>query len=212
MSMDHLCFREFRQPASDPQDPVAMRVAWTLLAAHGDPAGNELVETPTTLIARRSAGSTAVHLVPVAVLGIAMVGGGLYALVNGEWLASAIALGLAGVLARGVSRFLARDIGLTLDLAAGVYHRGPAWRPQALPAGEQGALSSIHAVQVLAAEVTTVDQETRSSTPSTQFEVNLVLEDGTRLGVLDHGRGDRVMQAARRLSERLDVPLWAATC
>ncbi len=43
------------------------------------------------------------------------------------------------------------------------------------------------------------------------YELNLVLKDGTRLNVVDHGKGTILRQDAQQLSSFLGKPLWDAT-
>jgi Fe2+ transport system protein B len=38
-----------------------------------------------------------------------------------------------------------------------------------------------------------------------------VLNDGTRLNVIDHGKQDMIIADAKTLSSLLDVPVWDAT-
>jgi hypothetical protein len=42
------------------------------------------------------------------------------------------------------------------------------------------------------------------------YELNLVLEDGKRVNVIDHGNLDQLRMDARRLSGFLQIPLWDA--
>ena len=66
-------------------------------------------------------------------------------------------------------------------------------------------LSSIHALQLLSEYVT----GNKSSYYS--YELNLVLDDGSRINVVDHGNLDRLRSDAETLSRFLDKPVWDAT-
>ncbi len=87
------------------------------------------------------------------------------------------------------------------------------WRgrkgPQMMGAGggsdSSVPLSSIHALQLLSEYVT----GNKSSYYS--YELNLVLEDGSRINVVDHGNLNRLRSDAQTLSRFLDKPVWDAT-
>ena len=66
-------------------------------------------------------------------------------------------------------------------------------------------LSSIHALQLLSEFVS----GSKSSYHS--YELNLVLNDGSRINVVDHGNLDRLRSDANTLSRFLDKPIWDAT-
>jgi hypothetical protein len=42
------------------------------------------------------------------------------------------------------------------------------------------------------------------------YELNLVLDDGRRINVIDHGNLDRLRSDAQPLSRFLDKPVWDA--
>ena len=65
--------------------------------------------------------------------------------------------------------------------------------------------SSIHALQLLSEYVS----GNKSSYYS--YELNLVLDDGSRINVVDHGNLDRLRRDAQTLSRFLDKPVWDAT-
>jgi len=66
-------------------------------------------------------------------------------------------------------------------------------------------LSSIHALQLLTEYVS----GNKSSYYS--YELNLVLDDGSRINVVDHGNLERLRSDARALSQFLGKPVWDAT-
>ncbi len=66
-------------------------------------------------------------------------------------------------------------------------------------------LDRIHALQIISEYV----RGNKSSYYS--YELNLVLDDGTRLNVVDHGRLDRLREDAQMLSTFLERPVWDAT-
>ena len=87
------------------------------------------------------------------------------------------------------------------------------WRGRRLPTpmelvarGNSSApLSSIHALQLLSEFIS----GSKSSYHS--YELNLVLHDGSRINVVDHGNLERLRSDANTLSQFLDKPAWDAT-
>lgn len=65
--------------------------------------------------------------------------------------------------------------------------------------------SDIHAIQLLAEYI----RSDKSSYHS--YELNLVLKNGERLNVVDHGSRSKLLEDARLLSEFLNKPIWDAT-
>jgi hypothetical protein len=90
--------------------------------------------------------------------------------------------------------------------------RGSFWRgrkePAMLGAGVRSEnstpLSSIHALQLLTEYVS----GNKSSYYS--YELNLVLGDGSRVNVVDHGNLERLRRDAQTLSQFLGKPIWDA--
>ncbi len=60
-------------------------------------------------------------------------------------------------------------------------------------------LKKIHAVQVI---------EARTSDGIRSYELNLVIADGKRLNVLEHGNRERLRQDATTLADFLGIPVW----
>lgn len=65
-------------------------------------------------------------------------------------------------------------------------------------------LEQIHALQLISEHVTTSKSSYRS------YELNLVLRDGSRIHVIDHGGRQALVRDAKTLSTFLDKPLWNA--
>lgn len=193
---------------ADTDDPVALKTGWDPLKPGGaNFKTHQLVASPQRFEVRHSAGGLAFAgvfagfgalfvLVGLAILvRDAQPGGLMFAMVGSVFVAAGVYM-------------LRREGPLTFDLQAGVYYRGPAYRAGVESASVQGALSSIHALQLLQERI----QSTASSGSSsfTSHELNLVLADGTRVSVLDHGKGEAVLEAATQLAAALDVPIWQA--
>ena len=71
-------------------------------------------------------------------------------------------------------------------------------------------LTRIHALQLISERVSSSNSQGRSSSYKSH-ELNLVLNDGTRLNVVDHGCVTTIRADARRLAAFLGKPLWDAT-
>lgn len=63
-------------------------------------------------------------------------------------------------------------------------------------------LNKVKAVQVIKEHI----RSNKSNYHS--YEINLVLEDASRINVIDHGKHQAVIEDAEKLSQELGVPLW----
>ena len=66
-------------------------------------------------------------------------------------------------------------------------------------------LSEIKAVQVIPERVSSKNSSYYS------YEINLVLDDASRINVIDHGKHEAVINDAQMLATQLGVPLWDAS-
>jgi hypothetical protein len=66
-------------------------------------------------------------------------------------------------------------------------------------------LGEIYALQLIAERVSGKDRSYYS------YEINLVLKDGSRINVVDHGKKSKIQEDAKALAEFLGKPLWDAT-
>ncbi len=66
-------------------------------------------------------------------------------------------------------------------------------------------LGRIHALQLISEYCTC---RRKSKKPYYSYELNLVLEDGSRINVVDHGDVEKLREDARTLSEFLGKPVW----
>lgn len=102
-------------------------------------------------------------------------------------------------------------------------HFWNAWvgnRPRLRPLARSGLLADIHAVQLLGGYLSrrshrhTIGVGPRSKSVSGGFyryELNLVLNDASRLHVMAHGDEKSLREDAERLASFLGKPLWAVT-
>jgi hypothetical protein len=70
-------------------------------------------------------------------------------------------------------------------------------------------LAHIHALQLIAEYIKSSRGDT-SSRPYHSYELNLVLHDGQRVNIIDHGHLEKIRAQGRALSEFLEKPLWDA--
>jgi hypothetical protein len=97
---------------------------------------------------------------------------------------------------------------IVFDKRRGEYRKGRVAREEA--SNRQGIkdrveLDRIHALQIIEQSVRTP----RSSFYS--YELNLVLDDATRMNVVDHGQLGRLQADAATLGRFLEQPVWDAT-
>ncbi|MBN2640788.1 MAG: hypothetical protein JXR78_03980 [Victivallales bacterium] len=100
----------------------------------------------------------------------------------------------------------------TFDLDAGYYWVGGKSPDELLyatrdlkPEKAPVKLKDIHAIQI-------VSEWCRSDKSSyTSYELNLVLNDGSRRNVIDHGNVKKLREDAAELAEYLGVPVWDIT-
>lgn len=89
--------------------------------------------------------------------------------------------------------------------------RGSFWKgrtdpdaPRNVEIKDFARFENIHALQL-------ISEHCRSDEHSyTSYELNLVLQDGNRINVIDHGDIQKLREDARKLSHFLDKPLWDA--
>lgn len=117
---------------------------------------------------------------------------------------------------------------LTFDQFQGVYYQGPKYDPiaaelakpkkkpffriseygETTSVSEQahGRLRDIEALQVIAETIRTRSKNTTRS--FTSYELNLVLHDGERLNVMDHGNRKKFAADTELISQFLNLPVW----
>jgi hypothetical protein len=90
------------------------------------------------------------------------------------------------------------------DKQIGYYYKKYSFKPNSKNLKNQLRLSTIVALQIIGETIRDEDGSYGS------FELNLVLEDGTRRNVVDHGNLKSIIDDAHVLSEFLDIPIWHA--
>jgi len=97
------------------------------------------------------------------------------------------------------------------DRRSGLYWRGHKTSVSSRPDNSTSwALDSVHAIQLISEHCTSNSTDGRTSSYYS-YELNLVLKDGGRLNVVDHGKHALIVQDAHNLASFLTVPLWDAT-
>lgn len=195
-------------------DPVAVRTAWSPLEGGGTSfCTHRLAELPPARVEFHATGGAKAFAGVFAGLG-----------------ATVVVLGPVGLLAAGEPLGLV-TVGMPVlfggvFLAVGgwmwrsfttpiVFDKGPGWfwrgRQEPYQVFDKTELSCatelehIHALQIIAERCTSDKSHYMS------YELNLVLKDGARLCVVDHGKLVQVRSDAAKLAQFLDVPLWDAT-
>lgn len=92
---------------------------------------------------------------------------------------------------------------IVFDKSTNRYYKG-FYRNRVEKSKNNIALSRICALQIIG-EIVKGDDHTYKS-----YELNLVLDDATRLNVIDHGNLKGIIQDAKWLSEFLNIPIWHA--
>ena len=91
--------------------------------------------------------------------------------------------------------------------------RGEYWKGRTAPYEAANRESLKHYAELEGIRALQIIKERCTSKNSSyySYELNLVLEDGSRLNVIDHGNLERLREDARRLSAFLGKPLWDGT-
>lgn len=195
---------------ADTDDPLASKVSWQPLVGGGSSfRTHRLRKADGRLTVRRTLGGVVfacVFMVPGTLAVLAALPAALLADEKGWLIGGFLLLWGAGFGGAGWLLLLGGKP-LTFDARAGVYYRGKAYvHGEGRATDQQGSLNNIHALQLVSEHITGSGRN-RSSFVS--HELNLVLDDGERVNVMDHG-GD-IETCARSLAELLDVPLWKAS-
>jgi hypothetical protein len=91
------------------------------------------------------------------------------------------------------------------DLDIGYYWKGRKSPNMYSKKTEKCQLEDIHAIQVLE-EYCRGDKSSYYS-----YELNLVLKDGSRMNVVDHGKLKLIKEDAQKLAQFLNIPVWDTT-
>lgn len=202
---------------SELDDEVAMRTGWG--PAKGGGASfrtHRLVEVGPTRAEFRATRGAVIFYTIFLVVGLGIVSG--FAVVSPD---DAVPSKLNSALARAFPVllgcvFVVAGGGMLYFAAAPIVfdkRRGDYWKgrlaPYDVPNGRElrhhAKLERVHALQI-------VSEYCRSDKSSYySYELNLVLDDGSRMNVVDHGDRARLREDAERLAAFLEKPVWDAT-
>ena len=179
-------------------DPVALRTSWKPANRGGFSArGSELVEVaPGRLEFQPTLLSRAFGIGPLLL--------GLFFLFGVEsW--PLLLRGIGGIVFLGVGTIFTYQTLRTLafDASTGNFHSGYPLKKETFP------LASIHALQ-LVSEFVVNSNPSGHFTRFYSYEINLVLKNGRRVNVADHGDLPSLRADADTLANFLEVPVWDA--
>ena len=192
-------------------DPVAAQTEWVPVCEGGASfRTHRLVQVSPGRVEFRPTAQG--RLIPLLFLlaGLGTLAFGVYGLVNdvgaGPFIAIPLVVGCAfAVLGGALYWFMTRRV--AFDRQAGCFWKGGSTpRRFSVADAEYGKnavpLARIHAVQLVSKLPGDGDYYS--------YEVNLVMKDGSRKNVVDHGDLAHIQQDARQLAQFLDVPIWDA--
>jgi len=202
-------------------DPLAARTEWVPAVEGGTNfCTRVLVQVSPRRVEFRP--TTAARVVPIVfvLVGLAALAFAVWALLNerGYFVGTMISLAVGCLFVVGgatVCCLATRRI--AFDQGAGCFWKGGS--TPISPAGIQSRtsaapLAEIHAVQLLSEFIEgsrSSSHDAGSTSSYHSYEINLVLKDGSRINVVDHGDLARIRQDAGQLARFLDVPIWDVT-
>ena len=208
------------RPSFDPShfnDPLAMSIQWTPIKGGGSNFGtHKLVEkSPNEAVFQATLGaklfSFAFIFAGVSVPVFTLVPFQDDPVGNPVGMSEILFISLFGLVFAGVGIFMLRSYikPVKFDKMNGYFWKG--WKaPQPYNSGNEQLkdavrLVDIHALQVIS-EYIRGDKKSYYS-----YELNLVLKNGERVNVIDHGNKNKVIEDANRLANFLGKPVWNAT-
>lgn len=203
-----------KAPSFDPakfNDSLAMKTEWSPLRGGGSNfRTHKLVQVDYSRVEFKSTLGAKIFSFVFMAFGAGIPGWILYDTVQetGHFFQSEMLfIALFGLIFFSVGSFMfywfAKPV--IFDRTKGMYWKG--WKtPQrylAKNSVDEGSLiGNIHALQIIPEFI----RSDKSSYYS--YELNLVLKDGSRMNVIDHGNAIKIQEDAKILSEFLGVPVW----
>lgn len=201
-------FKEKKIADLNTKDPVSLKVDWGPMALGGS---SHKTRTLSQVNARRYELKLTAHgyMLPVIFMcaGAVPLAIGLLSMSGGSISETGLILTAFGLVFSGVGYALWRSITrpVVFDLELGRHWRGSDKEAYGL---DSVALSELHAIQLVSEWVVQSGQGQRRSSNFTSYELNLVLTDGSRRHVMDHGDLRSVRATAEQLSGLLEIPVW----
>jgi hypothetical protein len=192
-------------------DPLALSIEWTPASRGGTNfRTHKLVEIDFSRVEFKPAASAKVFYSFIALMGVVVATMFfLQPIESGELpLGAFIPLFFGGAVIIGAGfMFYFGSAPIVFDKGVGYFWKGrrtPQESPEPGTIKKVALLEDIHAIQLVAEYVRTGKSSYYS------YEINLVLNDGRRLTVIDHGNLKRIREDAGKLSEFLGKPVWDA--
>ncbi|MEM7415849.1 MAG: hypothetical protein AAF389_10165 [Gemmatimonadota bacterium] len=198
-------------------DPVATQAEWGPAKGGGASFGTHKVEAVDSfrLEFRPTGGALFFYGIFLVVGLLTFFGAGIAAMTAGVGLEGSARLGLlipviVGLVFSVVGGALMRrgSAPIVFDKRRGAYWRGrvaPHEMSNRHGHEHMAELEDVHALQLISELCTSKDSRYYS------YELNLVLRDGRRMNVVDHGNHVSIREQADTLSAFLEVPVWDAT-
>ena len=195
------------------EDAVANSTSWSPAKSGGQNfCSHKLVEAAVHRMEFRATLGAKLFGMVFVLGGLVPIGWGCYNIVAGEEASldfKVIFLFLFGLVFAGVGvgllYFFTKPI--VFDKHSGHFWKGktdPNWGFIKDALKVWAPLEQIHALQLIA-EHCTSDKSSYYS-----YELNLVLKDGERINVVDHGKLNKIREDANKLSSFLEKPVWDA--
>jgi len=200
-------------------DDLAKRVSWTPVKRGGANFRTHklVIEEPFVAKFKTTVGHLIFGLI-FMIIGVGVTGWMVYSMygdINFDGLGSltrlAMPLFFGGIFAlSGIATIFSALSPIRFDKQTGDFRKGRraanAMGPHEMEASSGYAkLNSIHALQLIKEYCRKKDSSYYS------YELNLVLESGQRINVVDHGNLNRIRDDAQTLSQFLGIPVWDAT-
>jgi hypothetical protein len=192
-------------------DPLALTIEWTPASRGGTNfRTHKLVEIDFSRVEFKAAAAARVFYSFFSVLGIGVAALFFIKFNSAGHLPTEqlmpVLFGAVFVVA-GVLMFYFGTSPIVFDKGVGYFWKGrktPQESPEPGTIKKVALLEDIHAIQLVAEYVRTGKSSYYS------YEINLVLNDGKRITVIDHGNLKRIREDAGKLSQFLGVPVWDA--
>lgn len=190
-------------------DEFSHQVDWGPLKPGGSNFGTHYLVAPESggrmLIFKATKGGMAFGLI-FLLIGLAILGFMIWRIVSGEgfellWVGLFIGLPFT-VAGFFLVRWLTKP--RVFDLVSRDYYAGFK-KPDRLQKDKLTDLNRVKALQLITEKVS------GSKSRYNSYELNLILDDGSRVSVVDHGHYEQMLLDAEQLAKALHVPLWDNT-
>ncbi len=197
------------------QDETASKISWEPLKSGGASfCTHTLQESSVGRYEYKPSGATKLFALIFLILGLlAMIGFAVLGLTEERrFLYFGVPFGSIFFII-GLVIYLFLSAPCVFDFNAGVYYRGRKSAKNDLSPDNKTKcwLNNIYAIQLIRERcVSRSSDRKRIAHDYYSYELNLVLKDGTRLNVIDHGKLEVIIADAEKLGQLLKVPVWNA--